>query len=192
VLNIKETPGAVRWFLKYAAIKVDPNFHAEVLDLVERKWNLWEKGRPFEYSWFDDELTKLYHDEEVLGILALMLTLIIVFIAALGLYGLVAFMAAQRTREIGVRRVMGASEFSIVKLLSVEFIRLVAISLLISFPLTWLLIDHWLSYFAYAMPMQWTSFLFGGLAAFVLAMLITGFRALMASRANPIDAIKYE
>ncbi len=192
VLNIKETPGAVRWFLKYAAIKVDPNFHAEVLDLVERKWNLWEKGRPFEYSWFDDELTKLYHDEEVLGILALMLTLIIVFIAALGLYGLVAFMAAQRTREIGIRRVMGASEFSIVKLLSVEFIRLVAISLLISFPLTWLLINHWLSYFAYAMPMQWTSFLFGGLAAFVLAMLITGFRALMASRANPIDAIKYE
>jgi putative ABC transport system permease protein len=101
-------------------------------------------------------------------------------------------MALQRTREIGVRRVMGASEWSIVKLLSLEFAKLVFVAILIAFPLTWLLIDHWLSYFAYAMTIQWMSFVYGALSAFLLALMITTFRALMASRANPIDAIKHE
>jgi putative ABC transport system permease protein len=192
VLNIKETPGVVYWFLKYAAIKVNPQNREEVMRFVEERWNSIEKGRPFEYVWFDQELAKLYHDEEVLGLLALVLTLIIIFIASLGLYGLVAFMALQRTREIGIRRVMGATEFSLIKLLSVEFIWLVLIAIAIAFPLTWFLIDYWLSYFAYAMPVQWISFLIGGFSAFVLAMLITSFRALVASGANPVDTIKYE
>lgn len=192
VLNIKEQPGSVYWFLKYVAIKVNEEKRSDVLEFVEQQWNTWEKGRPFEYSWFDQELKKLYHDEEVLALLALLLTLIIIFIATLGLYGLVAFMALQRTREIGVRRVMGAFEWSIVKLLSLEFAKLVFVAILIAFPLTWLLIDHWLSYFAYAMTIQWMSFVYGALSAFLLALMITTFRALMASRANPIDAIKHE
>ena len=192
MLNIKETPGVVYWFLKYAAIKVNPQNREEVMQFVEERWNSIEKGRPFEYAWFDQELAKLYHDEEVLGLLALVLTLIIIFIASLGLFGLVAFMALLRTREIGIRRVMGATEFSLIKLLSVEFIWLVLIAIAIAFPLTWILIDYWLSYFAYAMPVQWISFLIGGFSAFVLAMLITSFRALVASGANPVDTIKYE
>jgi len=192
VLNIKETPGAIRFFLKYAAIKVDRGSRQEVVHFVENRWDSWEKGRPFEYSWFDHELAKLYAGEEILGLLALVLTMIIIFIAALGLYGLVAFMALQRTREIGIRRVMGATEFSLIKLLSVEFIWLVIVAIAIAFPLTWLLIDYWRSYFAYAMPLQWSSFIIGGLAAFLLAMFITTVRALVASKANPVETIKYE
>ncbi|NCP52586.1 MAG: FtsX-like permease family protein, partial [Flavobacteriales bacterium] len=106
-----------------------------------------------------------------------------------GLYGLVAFMALQRTREIGIRRVMGATEFSLIKLLSVEFIWLVIVAIAIAFPLTWLLIDYWQSYFAYAMSLQWSSFIIGGLAAFLLAMFITTVRALVASKANPVETI---
>lgn len=192
VLNIKEQPGVVHWFLKYAAIKIHPEGKQEVMTFVNDLWDQWEKGRPFEYSWFEDELAQLYHDEEVLGFLALTLTLIIIFIATLGLYGLVAFMAAQRTREIGIRRVMGASEWSIVRLLSVEFIKLVLISILIAFPLTWWLTDYWLSHFAYAMPVSWLNYVAGGLSAMVLALIITSLRALRASLTDPVNSIKYE
>jgi putative ABC transport system permease protein len=87
---------------------------------------------------------------------------------------------------------MGASEWSIVRLLSVEFIKLVLISILIAFPLTWWLTDYWLSHFAYAMPVSWINYVAGGLSAMVLALIITSLRALRASIADPVNSIKYE
>jgi putative ABC transport system permease protein len=192
VLNIKETPNVVRFFLKYIAIKVNPENLDETLAMLETKWNESEKGRPFEYAMLDKELAQLYHDEEVLGQLSLILTAIIIFIAALGLYGLASFMTSQRTREIGIRKVFGAGDASILTLLSMEFAKLVAISIALAWPISYLLIDEWLGYFAYHSKIDWISFLVGGLVAFVLAMIITNTRALIASRANPVDSLKYE
>lgn len=192
VLNIKEKPNVVLFFLKYVAIKVNPENTKKTLVYLEDKWNKSEQGRPFEYTWLEDDLDQLYHDEEVLGDLSLILTIIIIFIAALGLYGLASFMTEQRTREIGIRKVFGANDASILKLLSVEFAKLVLISVLIAWPLSYLLIDEWLSHFAYHTAIDWLNFIIGGLVAFVLAMIITNTRALIASRTNPIDTLKYE
>lgn len=192
VLNIKETPGAIRFFLKYIAIRVNPNNIDESIAFMEQKWNESEKGRPFEYTFLDKELEQLYHDEKVLGQLSLILTAIIIFIAALGLYGLASFMTEQRTREIGIRKVFGADDRSILTLLSKEFAKLVAISIAFAWPISYLLTEEWLGYFAYQSSQNWSIYLLGGLIAFVLAMLITISRALIAARANPVDSLKYE
>ncbi len=192
VLNIKETPGVIVFFLKYVAIKVADQNKEETIAFIESKWNEKEQGRPFEYNWFDQELAQLYNDEEVLGDLSLILTAIIIFIAALGLYGLVSFMAAQRTREIGIRKVFGAEQGSIMVLLSVEFMKLVGIAILIAWPLSYLLIDEWLNYFAYQMNIDTLSFVIGALAAFAIAMLITNSRAYIVARTNPVNTLKYE
>ena len=192
VLNIKETPGAINFFLKYVAVKVTNENKEETVEFIESIWNEKEQGRPFEYSWFDQELAQLYADEILLGDLSLILTAIIIFIAALGLYGLVSFMAVQRTKEIGIRKVFGAGQGSIMILLSVEFIKLVAIAIAIAWPISYLLIDEWLNYFAYQMDVDMLSFMIGALVAFILAMLITNTRAYITSMANPIDTLKYE
>lgn len=192
VLNIKETQRVIRFFLKYIAIRVNPNNIDETIDFMEQKWNESEKGRPFEYTFLDKELEQLYHDEEVLGQLSLILTAIIIFIAALGLYGLASFMTEQRTREIGIRKVFGADDKSILTLLSKEFAKLVAISIAFAWPISYLLTEEWLGYFAYQTSQDWSIYLLGGLIAFIIAMLITISRALIAARANPIDSLKYE
>jgi len=192
VLNIKETPNVIAFFLKYVAIRVNPENAKKTIAFLEDKWNKSEQGRPFEYSWLSNDLKQLYHDEEVLGDLALILTVIIIFIAALGLYGLASFMTEQRIREIGIRKVFGADDMSILKLLSIEFAWLVLISVAIAWPLSYWLIDEWLSYFAYHSSVDWMNFIVGGLIAFVLAMIITNTRAFLASRTNPVDTLKYE
>ncbi len=192
VLNIKENPNEIRFFLKYIAIKMDAAHDKETMAFLEKKWMEAEKSRPFEYNWLDQELEQLYHDEEVLGELSLNLTLVIIFIALLGLFGLAAFMTNQRSKEIGIRKVFGAGEASIMKLLSFEFARLLLVAIAFAWPLSYWLIDEWLNYFAYQTSMDWWSFLHGAIIAFVLAMLITTSRAFIAWRANPIDTLKYE
>lgn len=192
VLNIKENTNEINFFLKYVAVKIQPGKDKEVLDFMHRKWLELEEGRPFEYAWFDQELFKLYHDEEVLGQLAFILTLIIIFIAMLGLFGLAAFMTEQRSKEIGVRKVFGAGGISIMKLLSVEFGKLLLVAIAIAWPLSYWLIDEWLHYFAYQNDIHWMSFMHGALASLFLAMSITSSRAYIAWRSNPVDILKYE
>ncbi len=192
VLNIKETPNAINFFLNYVAIKIAPENNKETINFLENKWNSSEHERPFEYILLDKELSSLYLDEIVLGKLSLILTGIIIFIAMLGLFGLAAFMTEQRNKEIGVRKVFGAGQLSIVKLLSFEFVRLLIIALAFAWPLSYWLIDEWLNYFAYQSAIDWMTFIYGALIAFVLAMLVTGSRAYIASTANPVDTLKDE
>ena len=192
VINMKETPGAIYFFRKYIAIKISHINREEAVSFIEKKWNETEKGRPFEYSFLDQELAKLYQDEEVLGDLALILTVIIIFIAILGLFGLASFMTEQRTKEIGIRKVYGASGSSLIRLLSLEFIKLVAIAIVVAWPVSYYLLDEWLNYFAYHIGIDWFAFAAGGVIAFILALMITASRAYVTSRANPVDTLKYE
>ena len=192
VLNIKENPFSIRFFLKYVAIKIGPKNQTETLAQIEKEWNEVDTGRPFEYFFLDNELSQLYKDEEVLGQFSLILTAIIIFIAALGLFGLAAFMTERRMKEIGIRKVFGADEKSLVRLLSVEFVRLVIIAIIISWPISYWLIDEWFNYFAHHADIDYMNFIWGGLIAFLLAMFIATSRAYLASKSNPIDIIKYE
>ena len=192
VINMKENPGEIIWFLKYVAIRHQPGKEKEVIDLVNKVWTHYAPSRPFEYSFLKDELKNLYEDEDKLGMLSMIFTLLILFIASLGILGLVSFMAEKRTREIGIRKVLGADSIHIIKLLSVEFFWLMIISSLAAWLISWLTISDWLNHFAYRTSLNWLMFVLAALLAMVLALLITGFKAWMASRTNPVDTLKYE
>ena len=192
VLNIKEKPDEVMWFLKFMAIRIAPDNHKKTIDFIETKCKEFAPNRPFEYSFLDQELKKLYKDEDNLGKLSLIFSLLIIFIASLGLFGLTSFMAEQRTKEIGIRRVLGAKVTDIITLLSKEFLKLIVIAILIAWPIAFLLIDDWLSHFAYRTAINWFVFILAGLFALIIALLITAYKAYVASQTNPVDTLKYE
>ena len=192
VINMKESPGSIAWFLNYSAIKIVNGKEKEVLSMLEEQWVEFAGNRPFEYFFLENELKRLYKDEENLALLALVFTIMIIFIAGLGLYGLSSYMADKRTKEIGIRKVMGASGVSIVSLLSVEFLKLILIANVLSWPLAWLVIESWLSQFAYQTNYGIAVFIIAGLSALLLALIITSVKATMAARTNPVDTLKYE
>ncbi|MCK4407055.1 MAG: ABC transporter permease [Bacteroidales bacterium] len=192
VLNIKEKPDEVMWFLKFMAIRIAPDNHKKTIDFIETKCKEFAPNRPFEYSFLDQELKKLYKDEDNLGKLSLIFSLLIIFIASLGLFGLTSFMAEQRTKEIGIRKVLGAKVTDIITLLSKEFLKLIVIAILIAWPIAFLLIDDWLSHFAYRTAINWFVFILAGLFALIIALLITAYKAYVTSQTNPVDTLKYE
>ena len=192
VINMKENPGEIIWFLKYVAIRYQPGREKEVIDLVNKVWMHYAPSRPFEYSFLKDELKGLYEDEDNLGMLSMIFTLLILFIASLGILGLVSFMAAKRTREIGIRKVLGAGPLHIIKLISLEFFWLMIISSVLAWLASWIMITDWLDHFAYRTSLNWIMFMLAAILAMVLALLITGIKAWQASRANPVDTLKYE
>jgi len=192
VLNMKENPGEIAWFLKYVAIKYPAGKEQEVIDIVNKVWMNYAPTRPFEYSFLDQELKKLYDDENNLSSLSLIFTLLILVIAGLGIFGLVSFMAEKRTKEIGIRKVLGAGSMHIVKLLSVEFFWLISIASILAWVVSWLLISDWLAHFAYRTSLNWVMFLIAALVALAIALIITAIKAWFASKTNPVDTLKYE
>jgi putative ABC transport system permease protein len=193
VLNIKEHPGEVLAFLKYIAIRTTGHNDKEVISFLETTWSDFEAQRPFHYLILDNELDRLYHDEASLGALSLIFTLLIIFIATLGLFGLASFMAEKRTREIGIRKVMGASMFDIVLLLQQEFVYLILLAMCIAWPLAYYLTDqYFLSQFATRIPFNPWIYLFSGIFSLAVAMSIITFRAVYAASINPADTLKYE
>ena len=192
VLNMKENPPEIRWFLKYIAISYQEGKETEVIELVNKVWMEYAPTRPFEYSFLDQELEKLYADENSLSTLSLIFTALILIIAGLGIFGLVSFMAEKRTREIGIRKVMGANSWHIIKILSVEFFWLVSIASILAWAASWYLISEWLAHFAYRTSLDWIVFLLAAVIALTFALLITAVKAWFASRMNPVDTIKHE
>jgi putative ABC transport system permease protein len=192
VLNMKEFPGEVMWFLKYMAVRVQPGSEKNALMFMEKMWDKTSPDRPFEYFFLEDELAELYDDEENLSKLSLMFTVIVIFIAALGLVGLASFLAEQKTKEIGIRKVLGASVFSIIKNISKEFIWLIMLASIFAWVIAYIIMNDWLDHFSYQTPINWMIFIFASLIAMGLALLITSFRALIASRADPVTTLKYE
>jgi putative ABC transport system permease protein len=140
-----------------------------------------------------EESRKLYNDEINLGKLSLTFTMLILFVAALGLFGLASFMAEKRTKEIGIRKVMGATVADILVLMLKEFTQLILIAMVIAWPVTWILIDRlYLQQFALREPFNPLVFLFAGFLALSVSLLIITYRALKASLINPADTLKYE
>jgi putative ABC transport system permease protein len=192
VLNMKENPPEIRWFLKYIAIKYQAGREQDVIERVKTVWMNYAPTRPFEYSFLDQELKKLYDDENNLSTLSFIFTILILFIAGLGIFGLVSFMAEKRTHEIGIRKVLGAETWHIIRLLSVEFFWLILIASVLAWVASWLLISDWLAHFAYRTSINWLVFVLAAGIAMVLALIITATKAFFASRTNPADTLKYE
>jgi len=147
---------------------------------------------PFSYNFLDEDLDKLYKGEKQLGTLFNVFALLAIFISALGLYGLSAFMAEQRTREIGVRKVLGASLFNVVYLLSGGFTRLILIAIVIAIPIAWFAISSWLKGFAYHVQLSWIAFFIAGMSALLLAWITVSYESIKAAIANPVKSIRSE
>jgi putative ABC transport system permease protein len=149
-------------------------------------------GMPFSYRFLDESFNTMYVSEQRVGKLAVTFALLAVMIACLGLFGLATYAAEQRTREIGIRKVLGASVGNLVSMLSKDFLKLVAFSALFAFPLAWWGMNHWLQDFAYRIQISWWIFLLATLIALCIAFATVGVQALKAALNNPVRALRNE
>lgn len=149
-------------------------------------------GNPFEYFFADEKYNQQYQSDQKLGNLFIAAASIVILIACLGLYGLAAFSARQRIKEIGVRKVLGATVTDIASLLSKDFVKLVALSIVIASPLAWWAMNRWLQDFAYRTNIAWWIFLAAGLIALIIALATVSFQAIKAATANPVKSLRTE
>ena len=159
---------------------------------IEQVWSLHNPGKPFEYSFQDQYIADLRLNDERFAKLFSVFTLLAIAIACLGLFGLTAFLAESRTKEIGVRKVLGASVLSILRLLSREYVMMIVMSLVIAFPLAYYLMKSWLQNFAYRIDIGWQVFVLAGVISMVLAVLTISFHAIKVASGNPINSLRAE
>jgi putative ABC transport system permease protein len=159
---------------------------------VEKTWNAVNPGTPFEYSFLDQDFQKNYEREERTSQIVSYFTLIAILVACLGLFGLAAFSAEQRVKEIGIRKVLGASVFNLAKLLSGDFIKLVLLAMVIASPLAWYGMTKWLQDFAYKIRIEWWMFSAAGILAVLIALMTVSFQAVKAALANPVKSLRSE
>ncbi|WP_266368344.1 ABC transporter permease [Tellurirhabdus rosea] len=159
---------------------------------IEAKWKQLAPGQPFEYFFLEDSFNAMYRAEQRVSQIVLIFSGLSILIACLGLFGLAAFMAEQRTKEIGIRKVMGASVPSIVGLLSKDFLKLVGISIVIATPLAWYAMSRWLQDFAYKSDLPWWVFALAGVVAVAIAFLTVSYQSLKAALTNPVTSLRAE
>ncbi len=176
----------------YLAAKVSPGNISETLDFMENTWHEFSPNYPFEYFFLDAHFDSQYRAEQRMQEIFSLFATLAIFVGCLGLLGLASFMAEQRTKEIGIRKVLGATEVSIVKLLSTEFVRLVAIANLVGWPIAYWAMGKWLQNFAYHTTMGLQTFLFAGAMALGIAVLTVSFQSIKAALSNPVHALHYE
>jgi len=174
------------------AIRISPNNISATLSFVEETWNKVVPEHPFEYTFLDQQFDASYRSLEQTNNLALCFGALAIFIAALGLFGLASYTAEQRTKEIGIRKVLGATIPNIVRMMSKEYLVLVVVANLVAWPLGWYFMNGWLQEFAYHIEMNIGTFALVGCFTLVIALLSVGYQALRAACTNPIDAIEYE
>lgn len=165
---------------------------AQVLDMLTNTWNKYAGGEPLQYSFLDEEYDEAFRAEERLGTVFTIFTIIAIFIASLGLFGLAAFLAEQRTKEIGVRKVMGASLWSVTSLMSKEFVKLVIIAFVLAIYPAYYAMDLWLDDFANRIDIPIWVFFVSGLTALLIAWLTVSYQSLKAARVNPVNSLRYE
>jgi len=159
---------------------------------IEKEYQALYPDKTFSYTFFDQTIARFYDSEQKIATIVRLATTLAIFIACLGLLGLVAFTIIQRTKEIGIRKVLGASVSSIVSLLSQDFIKLVLLANLVAWPMAWYGMNHWLQDFAYRISINWWIFALAGVGALVIALLTLSFQAIKAAIANPVKALRSE
>ena len=159
---------------------------------IKNKWKAMAPSQPFDYSFMDDDFNKLYTTEQRTGNIFITFAVLAILIACLGLFGLVTYAAEQRIREIGIRKVLGASVSNIAGMLSTDFLQLVIISAAIAFPLAWWAMNKWLQGFAYRVNISWWAFAIAGILALLIALITVSFQAIKAAIANPVKSLRTE
>jgi putative ABC transport system permease protein len=165
---------------------------SSTIAFLEKKWKQFSSEFPFSYGFMDKRLDRLYRAEQRVGTLFKYFTLLTIFVSCLGLFGLASFMAERRTKEIGIRKVLGASVSRVTFMLSKEFTRLVLMANVIGWPIAYFLVKKWLQNFAYRTTISFEIFILGGILALMIAWLTISYQAIKAALANPVEALRYE
>ena len=180
-----------RWY-QHAAIKLGSGEPSATLKAVEKLWNRTFPDYVFEYQFLDESIKNFYKQESQLAALYKIFAAIAIFLGCLGLYGLASYMAVQRIKEVGIRKVLGASIGSIVYLFSKEFIILIAIAFLVAAPLAWYFMNNWLQDYPFRVNISWWIFVAGGLISIIIALATVSYRAIRAAVVNPVTSLRSE
>ena len=194
--SIRRTVGPLSFFLQRSSglvsFKVKAEHVPSLLKQIEGKWKTMASGMPFSYRFLDDSFNDMYREEQRVGKIALSFSVLAILIACLGLFGLATYIAEQRTKEIGIRKVLGASVHGIVKLLSKDFVKLVLIAIVIAIPLASWAMNQWLKDFAFRVDVSWWIFLLAGFIAMLIAIVTISFQAIKAALTNPVKNLRTE
>jgi putative ABC transport system permease protein len=174
------------------SVKISANNLPATISVIEKKWNTLMPSRPFSYFFLDEFFDKQYRSEQRFGQLFLNFAILAIIISCLGLLGLASYSTMQRTREIGIRKVLGATVPNIVNLLSRDFLKLVAVAVVIASPVAWIVMHRWLQDFAYRIPIFWWVFVVAAVTAAVIALVTVSFQAIKAAVSNPVVSLRSE
>jgi ABC-type antimicrobial peptide transport system permease subunit len=179
-------------YRNYVFARIRTDNISRTIASIEKMWDKAIPEYPFEFHFLDDTIEARYRSEQRLETILRIFTILAIFISCFGLFGLISFTAEQRTKEIGIRKVLGASVGSVVRLLSKEFVILVFLANIVAWPVAYFVMTRWLKNFAYRTDLGLVTFLFSGIVALVIAMLTVCYQSIKAALANPVDSLRYE
>ena len=185
-------PRYARYLSTHLLVKVKPGDIEQTLAFAQATWETIAPHRPFQYSFLNQEFDAQYRFEQHVGQVFLVFASLAIFIACLGLLGLTSFITEQRTKEIGIRKILGATVANIVLLLTRDFIRLVLLGIVLAAPIAYLAMHQWLDTFAYRIEISWSILGMAGLIALLMAALTVSYQAIRGALANPVDSLHYE
>lgn len=188
------TPLALMYGMERGSIAISINTTdvAPVVAAVKNKWQSMANTQPFQYSFMDEDFNRQYDADQRTGQIFITFTVLAILIACLGIFALVSYAAEQRMKEIGIRKVLGASVLNIVRLLSFNFLKLVLVASIVAFPVAWWIMNIWLQGFAYRISMSWQIFALAGAAALVIALVTVSFQSIKSAMANPVKNLRIE
>ncbi len=192
VLDMADTESGHNFFDRYLAIRIAPTNYQKTIGHLQSVYADFLPNKPFEYFFMDDELDKLYRGEVKLGRVTGTFAAFGIFVGCLGLFGLTSFISEQRTKEIGIRKVLGATVANVTALLSKDFVKLVLLANLIAWPVAWYAMNKWLQNFAYRIEISWWVFVLAGGMTLVIALVTVSAQAIKAALTNPVEALRYE
>jgi putative ABC transport system permease protein len=174
------------------AIRIERGNVGETLEQIEAVWQKYGLGAPFEYTFVDDNYLTSYRNEERIGEVFLIFTVLAIVIASLGLFGLSAYTTEQRSKEIGIRKALGATHWEIFVLIGKDFTRLVLVAFLVAAPLTWWAMDQWLQQYPYRIEIPTQTILLSGVLSLVITLVTISAQTIKAANTNPVNSLRNE
>jgi ABC-type antimicrobial peptide transport system permease subunit len=172
--------------------KIQAGRERETIERLQKFYEAYNPGYPFDYQFLDEDYQALYAAEQRVSILSKYFAGLAILISCLGLFGLAAFTAERRLKEIGIRKILGSSDFDIIRLLSSDFTKMVLIAIVIALPISYFMAKNWLEGFAYRIDLEWWFFISAGLVALLIAWFTVGLQTVKAARINPTECLKDE
>jgi putative ABC transport system permease protein len=180
------------WGYSTVSVKINGGRAKEAIAFIEKTWKEINPTNPFEYTFLDDHFKEVYKTDAQISQMVGILAFLAILISCLGLFGLASYSAERRVKEIGVRKVLGASMSNIVTLLSGHFIKLVLVANAIAWPLAWVTVNKWMQDYAYRISISWWVFLLSGMVAIIIALATVSLLAMKAAMANPVESLRTE